>query len=1466
VTRTGSSSVRVLIGTTNGPVDILSLHRENRAIRRSVVCIRGTTERAGINRGYEAFVNRKTGLIERAFGGAPFRVDVSERIDAGFSWQLGFLLSHALSAADRLSHETFDCDVVVWATGTVRNDLTVGEIGYLDQKINLSMGRLSQERHAGKHVLVAIPSANSGEIDNEAIERIGAQLVELDHVRQLLRTLALPPIALEAAAADRIWEGSPYRSLEPFERRHRDIFFGRGRAREEALERLRRTAARSTAFLLIYGRSGAGKSSLVRAGLLGDITSQASEAEVWIECTMTPQRGAVRPVDSLAQALAASLSDAAPPDWARSLSEGFRARNPSTIEAVAEAVVRTGRGRRCKLLLVIDQLEELLVWAREQGGADRVDERDAFAQAIADLSRSGAVWVIATLRSDMLPLLEDSAVLSRLAAYDRVYRLERPTWVELKEIVLRPAVAAKLRLEGADPTGLSFSEVLINAASQQPDSLPLLQFVLSRLFEMEGASGRLTYAAYDRLGGLEGAIGRWAEESVSALGDDEEIRAAVDVMILNLGRVDRETTTVVARTAILEETSDSAAREKVVEALRAARLIVLDEVSGARTARVAHEALLHHWPRADALFKLRAREIELRGKLEQDAVDWDRSKRESSFLLRPGRQLEEARELSHSKIVALPTLVRDYIDASVRRSDELADAERKKLAAEARRERNWRRAAVAAGFLLLVLTTAALVFAYKANQQTNIAQSQQLIAEAQTKRAEDQTKAATESQKLAEEQRAAAEGAMGQALEQRQRAEQAIAAATDTANGLVFDLARRLRHAMGVPAALIKDILYRARALQQQLAQPGQVTPELQLSAAAALSESANTLLTIGDTAGALIAANQAREILESLLATNPSTTDWQRELSVSFDRIGNVLLTADRRDEALAAYQKGLAILERLRGSNLANAEWQRDLSVTYQRIGDMLLAGDRRDEALALFQKKLAIVQNLADSDPRSTGWQRELSVSYDNIGDVLAAGARREEALASYQNSLAIRERCAAGDPDDARWQSDLSVSNERIGDLLRVAGRHEEALAAYQKKLAIREKVAASSSGNARWQRDLSVSYNNIGDLLVVTRRHKEALAVYQKSLVVFQRLAARDPDNTVRQRELSVSYQRVGDVLVASGQHKEGLAAYQRSLAIVQKLATSDPGNDEWQRDLSVSYERIGDVLLAVARRKEALAAYQKSVAIREKFNASDPDNAEWQRDLSVTSDNIGEGLVAVARREETLAAYQKRLAIREQLAANEPHNAQWQRFLSHSYDSIGYMLRLTGRREEALAAYQKSVAIREKFAASDPGNDGWQRDLLVSYINVGDMLLAAGWREEALTAYQKALTASQECLEAAEDNVQCYRLRELSIRRIVGIGHDLVLARDFAKALGAVDQAIEHTDDIWLYTNRAHALMFLGRIEEARALYLKYRGESGTPDGRSWVVAVLQDFAELRKNGLTSPLMDEIEKLFAEEM
>ena len=103
---------------------------------------------------------------------------------------------------------------------------------------------------------------------------------------------------------------------------------------------------------------------------------------------------------------------------------------------------------------------------------------------------------------------------------------------------------------------------------------------------------------------------------------------------------------------------------------------------------------------------------------------------------------------------------------------------------------------------------------------------------------------------------------------------------------------------------------------------------------------------------------------------------------------------------------------------------------------------------------------------------------------------------------------------------------------------------------------------------------------------------------------------------------------------------------------------------------------------------------------------------------------------------------------------------------------------------------------------------------------------------------------------------------EVTAQALNGVAWHALFAREFTKALTVADRA--HAllpDDLTIDANRAHALMFLKRGEECKALYLAYKGKpiSGQ-DGQLWERVIVEDFTEFRKAGLTHPMMADIEK------
>jgi tetratricopeptide (TPR) repeat protein len=133
----------------------------------------------------------------------------------------------------------------------------------------------------------------------------------------------------------------------------------------------------------------------------------------------------------------------------------------------------------------------------------------------------------------------------------------------------------------------------------------------------------------------------------------------------------------------------------------------------------------------------------------------------------------------------------------------------------------------------------------------------------------------------------------------------------------------------------------------------------------------------------------------------------------------------------------------------------------------------------------------------------------------------------------------------------------------------------------------------------------------------------------------------------------------------------------------------------------------------------------------------------------------------------------------------------------------------------------------------------------------------AGRYAEALQLTE-ALAAKVEAVETKRDG----KPGEETAGALVEVAWRALFAREFTKALTVADRV--HAllpDDLLIESNRAHALMFLGRGKQSKALYLAYKGKplSGQ-DARPWEHVIVEDFAELRKAGLMHPMMADIEK------
>ncbi|MEV7415273.1 helix-turn-helix domain-containing protein [Streptomyces sp. NPDC089919] len=413
----------------------------------------------------------------------------------------------------------------------------------------------------------------------------------------------------------------PYRGLAPFGAADADWFFGRERATGALLARLAERAGAGP--LAVVASSGAGKSSVLRAGLVpalrrGGPGALAARTRP-VVCTPT-----AHPLAELLGALRSALgeSGAAAP-WP----------TPAELADRPQALAETVRGAAAAgaLVLVVDQFEEVFTLCREEA------ERRALLAVLGALAdgRSGdpAALVVLGLRADFSGRCLAYPELAEVFTHG-LYVLAPMAAEELRAAVTRPAERAGLVLE----PGLV--ELLLRdaGAGDVPGptaawALPLLSHAL--LVTWRARSGRtLTVAGYEATGGLRGAVARTAEEVFTGLDrTGQEAARRVLLRLVHVGDGDVETRRRTAPERLTAGAADPRAASAALDAFVRARLVT----AGASAVQITHEALLRAWPRLRDWIHADRAGLLLHQQLADAAAAWIREDRDPELLYRGNR-------------------------------------------------------------------------------------------------------------------------------------------------------------------------------------------------------------------------------------------------------------------------------------------------------------------------------------------------------------------------------------------------------------------------------------------------------------------------------------------------------------------------------------------------------------------------------------------------------------------------------------------------------------------------------------------------------------------------------------------------------------------------------------------------------------------------------------------------------------
>ena len=893
--------------------------------------------------------------------------------------------------------------------------------------------------------------------------------------------------------------GAPFRGLDAFEPQHAGIFFGREDEICAVQLALRQQAATGCAFVLIVGASGSGKSSLARAGVLPSVMQFDVDETVrsWRHAIFMPGTAAKNLCTGLARVLCSALPELRETGTSiEALATGLRENPALTCRLMLPNSLGTG----VRLFLLIDQLEELFSHSTIGPG-----DRETFIVAIDALARSGAIWVLATVRSDFYDKCQTLPRLMEMKGTRGQFDLLPPDADDLRRIITAPASLAGLRFEKDESTGESLDKRLLDDATRHPEALPLLEYALRELFEGREPNGTLTLARYRELGGVEGALGHRAEAVFLTL--PLPVQTALDGVLSSLVTLREDADAGATRARVTTASAASTPeRAKLIATFVKERLFFTDRdaSTGEPILTLSHEALLRCWPRAAQWIEHNRDFLRVRARLREALRAWNENARATDYLLSPGKPLEDARTNLIARGHDLAPAEREFIEASI------AQAEARELSA--RRKRRMAFAAMA------VLTVIALAGGALAMFQTKAARDAAASAETQRKLAEDAKERitaqarelarseaeATAAKKSAEDQTKVAEQKTIEATDAKMDAEKKLRGANEILDYLRVDVAKQLTaNANEVkPAAILQTILKRVDDFYRTLGVDENESAQLVRREEDAI-KTGSAQMKVADMKAAGESFEIAVATAKKLAERDPGNDEWQHRWSANLTMLGDAQMAQDDYQGAAASCGEALRIQKQLVERSADNRNWQMGLSVIHDKLGTIAMKRGNADASVAHFGEEQKILMKLLAAVPGDAVFQRSLAVSHSSVGELRRAQADVKGATASFAEALKNFQELAVRFPENSEVQRELSKSLTKVGSIEREQGKLAGAAKNFLQAADIHRKLATGDPENVEWQLAYSASLVNIASVQHAQRDLAGAETNYAKAFEIVE---------------------------------------------------------------------------------------------------------------------------------------------------------------------------------------------------------------------------------------------------------------------------------------------------------------------------------------------------------------------------
>lgn len=910
------------------------------------------------------------------------------------------------------------------------------------------------------------------------------------------RTLAKVefPLGHQAHAEIATWQGeSPFPGLRPYQAKDAQVFFGRSTQIATLLSRISQQVKFGRAFCLLLGPSGSGKSSLVNAGVLPNLMGRNGYDGIGVCSNTTLDLADVskgRLMTDLASAMldwdindepvfdgfsADSLAALLENDSQQVIALCHSALGHSPLVAASEQaedgaleneglVAEQSNYATPLLALFVDRLEVLL-----SSPLFSHPQREAFVALLETLANSGAILVLSACRNDFYPNLVNYPSLMAGKSSGAHFDLAPPTRAELLQMIRLPASAAGLSWQQDNTSAIGLDELLCVEAASNPDALPMLQYTLQELYLQRSESGELKLEVFRALGGIEGSIGKKAQEVTSQLSQAENASLAkVLSLLVTLSLDESNITSRAARWSQLEDQHQVA----LVKAMVESRLFVSHLQNGEPCFSVAHEALLRRWDKAKLWIDYHLDSLSIKSRIHHLAKRWRDEAKGKAYLLAEGKPLQEAVALSANPLFSLDNQEQGFIQASIKRAQ----------------IKRWTRRVTISLLCLLSFTSVLMsVKSLDAEQQ------------ALEKRLEAENLLGFMVGDFADKLRSVGrmdllDGISNKALEYFS-SDDVSTESKANANSL---LPHWLSSALGAGFSTSFSTSF----------SNSKASFETRFQHAQTLEAMGEVAYSRGKLDEAIKAFETAKLLLDKLYTEDKANPSLLKVLGANAFWLGQIPYDKSDWQQAEVYWESYRDYSDAFMAIDPDNVDAWIELSYALNSLGSLALKRQDYQAALKAFERSLQLKTNALVQEPKNNNLRSDRADTLTWLAQANESMGQIHEALSLYQGSQRELETLLTHKKDDANLMSRLSHIYTMQAQLLRYQSKFNQALSKVNQSVDLLEKALIQDPKNERWKFNLLHSKG----LILGIRSQIVPFLIKENDTVFLQRLKTIDAES------------------------------------------------------------------------------------------------------------------------------------------------------------------------------------------------------------------------------------------------------------------------------------------------------------------------------------------------------------------